>query len=196
MQKGNPMDSPWAVNIAQVASRPGQAQQVEAVMPAPSGVGDEYFGVPEGRDTTVTGRVESLSEGLLFTGSAITRVEGSCSLCLKDLSGEWTVTLSGYFPYDAAAHEAAAKQDDSLDDEGEDTYPLDESGTVMDLESLLRDSLVVSLPAQALCRPDCRGLCPECGANLNDDPGHHHEPKGTMWNSDLAALRDALAEGK
>ena len=38
-----------------------------------------------------------------------------------------------------------------------------------------RDALALALPAQLTCRPDCAGLCPQCGANLNEDPDHAHE---------------------
>ena len=48
-------------------------------------------------------------------------------------------------------------------------------GDLIDLEPLLRDEVVLDLPFQPLCREDCAGLCVECGANLNDDPGHAHE---------------------
>ena len=45
----------------------------------------------------------------------------------------------------------------------------------LDLEAWARDALALVLPAQLTCRPDCAGLCPECGANLNEEPGHRHE---------------------
>jgi uncharacterized protein len=45
----------------------------------------------------------------------------------------------------------------------------------LDLEAWARDALALALPGQITCRPDCAGLCPECGANLNDDPDHAHE---------------------
>jgi uncharacterized protein len=38
-----------------------------------------------------------------------------------------------------------------------------------------RDALALTLPAQLTCREDCAGLCGQCGANLNEDPDHHHE---------------------
>ena len=44
----------------------------------------------------------------------------------------------------------------------------------LDLSAWARDALALTLPAQLVCREDCAGLCPECGANLNDDPGHEH----------------------
>jgi uncharacterized protein len=45
----------------------------------------------------------------------------------------------------------------------------------LDLRAWLRDALVLDLPAQLVCRADCAGLCPTCGADLNDDPDHEHE---------------------
>ena len=38
-----------------------------------------------------------------------------------------------------------------------------------------RDALALALPGQLTCREDCTGLCGQCGANLNEDPEHHHE---------------------
>ena len=52
----------------------------------------------------------------------------------------------------------------------------------LDLEAWARDALALALPAQLTCRPDCAGLCPQCGANLNEDPGHAHEAdKDPRW---------------
>ena len=45
----------------------------------------------------------------------------------------------------------------------------------LDLAAWARDALALALPAQITCRPDCAGLCPQCGANLNEDPEHAHE---------------------
>jgi uncharacterized protein len=53
------------------------------------------------------------------------------------------------------------------------TSPYMEDG--LDLAAWARDALALMLPAQLACRPDCAGLCPQCGANLNEDPGHAHE---------------------
>jgi uncharacterized protein len=64
---------------------------------------------------------------------------------------------------------------------------LDQS--VLDLADWARDALVLAMPAQIVCSPDCRGLCPECGVNLNEvDPEQHgHEAAGDpRW----AKLRD------
>ncbi|MSW52831.1 MAG: DUF177 domain-containing protein [Actinobacteria bacterium] len=48
-------------------------------------------------------------------------------------------------------------------------------GDDLDLHRWANDSFVFSLPVRVLCRDDCKGLCPECGKELNDDPTHSHE---------------------
>ena len=74
---------------------------------------------------------------------------------------------------------AQVEPGDETDDEDSGTSRLE--GDLLDLEPLLRDSVVLSLPFQPLCRDDCPGLCSECGVHLADDPGHRHEavdPRG------------------
>jgi len=59
---------------------------------------------------------------------------------------------------------------------------LDAAGGELELAAWARDALALALPAQLTCRPDCRGLCPQCGARLNDDPEHAHEaPVDSRW---------------
>ena len=48
-------------------------------------------------------------------------------------------------------------------------------GEELALARWARDALALTLPAQLTCREDCAGLCGQCGANLNEDPDHHHE---------------------
>jgi uncharacterized protein len=59
----------------------------------------------------------------------------------------------------------------------------------LDVASWAHDALAISLPAQILCRPDCRGLCPVCGVSLNDDPGHAHEAQADPRWAKLRGLR-------
>ena len=46
---------------------------------------------------------------------------------------------------------------------------------MLDVAKWARDAYALTLPNQVVCRADCAGLCPECGANLNAEPGHAHE---------------------
>jgi uncharacterized protein len=59
----------------------------------------------------------------------------------------------------------------------------------LDLGAWARDALALALPAQITCRPDCAGLCPRCGANLNEDPDHTHEAEPDPRWSKLSELK-------
>jgi DUF177 domain-containing protein len=48
-------------------------------------------------------------------------------------------------------------------------------GELLDVAAWARDAYALGLPGQVVCREDCAGLCPQCGANLNESPGHAHE---------------------
>lgn len=72
-------------------------------------------------------------------------------------------------------------------DELDSPYVVD--GT-LDLISWARDALALALPAALLCRPDCAGLCPVCGENLNlAGPEHHHEPVPDARWAKLSEIR-------
>ncbi len=60
----------------------------------------------------------------------------------------------------------------------------------LDLARWVRDAYALALPAQVLCRPDCAGLCPQCGANLNEaGPEHAHEPARDPRWAKLSEIR-------
>jgi DUF177 domain-containing protein len=59
----------------------------------------------------------------------------------------------------------------------------------LDLAGWARDALALALPAQLTCRPDCAGLCPQCGADLNADPDHHHEAEPDHRWAKLSELK-------
>lgn len=59
----------------------------------------------------------------------------------------------------------------------------------LDVRAWARDALALALPAQIVCREDCLGLCAECGANLNADPGHAHEAVPDPRWSKLSELK-------
>ena len=194
-------DSPWAVSVAQVASRPGQSKEIDATFPAPSGIGDEIVGVDEGADVAVVGSFDSIVDGLILNARISAPVHAECTRCLKPIDEDWPVDVTVFFPYESGQDKAngkggKSKKDDEIDiiageDESEDTYPLLENGAFADIEAMIRDTLVESLPLQPLCRPDCRGLCSQCGADLNEDPDHHHDVTDIRF-AGLAGLKAQL----
>lgn len=191
-----PEDSLWAVSVAQVASRAGQSKPIDADFPAPGGIGDDVIGVDEGVPVHVTGSFDSIVDGLVFTAHLTAPVHAECTRCLRPLQRDWDVDVTAFFPY-ASAEDTAKDhaRDDEVEiiageEETEDTYPLFNNGAFADLEALLRDTLVEALPLQPLCREDCRGLCPQCGVDLNEHPEHHHD----MTDIRFAALADLKAK--
>ena len=198
-------DSPWAVSVAQVASRPGQSKEIDATFPAPSGIGDEIVGVDEGTDVSVVGSFDSIVDGLILNARISAPVHAECTRCLKPIQRDWTVNVTSFFPYeDKSAAGKGGKagkngKEEEVDiiageDEAEDPYPLLDGGAWADLEALLRDTLVEELPLQPLCKPDCKGLCSQCGIDLNENPDHQHD----MTDIRFAALEGLKAklEGK
>lgn len=192
-------DSPWAVSVAQVASRPGQSKEIDATFPAPSGIGDEIVGVDEGTDVSVDGSFDSIVDGLILNARISAPVHAECTRCLKPIQRDWTVNVTSFFPYEDKSAAGKNGKEEEVDiiageDEAEDTYPLLDGGAWADLEALLRDTLVEELPLQPLCKPDCKGLCSQCGIDLNENPDHQHD----MTDIRFAALEGLKAklEGK
>lgn len=175
-------DSPWAISVAQVASRAGQSKPIDADFPAPAGIGDDVVGIKEGAPVHVSGAFDSIVDGLVFTGRVSAPFASECTRCLKPINKDWTANITAFFPYetekrDAGSHRGKAEEVDIVagEDESEDSYPLLAHGAWADIEDLIRDSLVESLPLQPLCKPDCKGLCSQCGVDLNEQPDHHHD---------------------
>jgi uncharacterized protein len=150
---------------------------VSRSVPAPADLGIDVLGVPEGSPVELDLRLEAVMEGVLVSGTARVQLAGECARCLDPLRDETAVELQELYTYD---DEPAAPAD-----EDEEVSRLD--GDLLDLEPLVRDAVVLSLPFGPLCREDCPGLCAECGARLADDPQHDHgEPVDPRW----AALAD------
>ena len=59
----------------------------------------------------------------------------------------------------------------------------------LDLRAWVRDAFALTLPGQITCTPECKGLCPRCGANLNDDPDHAHEAEPDPRWAKLSEIR-------
>jgi uncharacterized protein len=139
----------------------GAMKVIQTSVDAPADLGIAVIGVPPGSPIELDLRLESVIEGVLVTGPARVAVSGECVRCLTEISDELEIDVQELFVYpdsDASEDEASRLE-----------------GDLIDLEPLLRDEVVLELPFQPLCREDCAGLCVECGANLNDDPGHTHE---------------------
>lgn len=183
----------WTIPVAQIGSRPGQTKEIHQVFPAPQGIGDRIVGIQAGSDVMVDGRFDSIVDGLIFTGTLTAPVIMSCARCDKDISDDMTQQVTAFFPYEDTRSQPANEDVEIIagEEESEDLYPLLDNGAFADIEALIRDTFVMALPLQPLCSPDCKGLCPQCGVDLNEAPDHHHDVTDIRF-AGLAALKAQL----
>jgi uncharacterized protein len=97
----------------------------------------------------------------MVTGKVRASWTGVCRRCAAQLGGELEVQVRERF-VDSPTPSTAPLLEVDGDPEA---YPID--GDVLDLGPLVREALLLELPATPLCRPDCRGLCPRCGVDRN-----------------------------
>jgi uncharacterized protein len=138
--------------------------------------GQRYLPVPEQVPAEL--RATRASTGTVFELSFDARLHGPCQRCLRDTAIDRSIAVREY-------HAAARDADEEL----RSPYVSDDS---LDLSAWARDALVLDLPAQILHDPDCAGLCPVCGKDLNDEPHEHEEEHSDPRWAALEQLRGKL----
>ncbi len=146
---------------------------------SPAAIGIEVMAVPAGAAVELDVTLESAAEGVYLSGAASAQVVGECARCLDPIADELTVEFAELFAYPDSATESS-------------TDPDEVSRLVEDLvdsEPVVRDAIVLALPLAPLCRPDCPGMCPDCGGRWAElGPDHEHDTMDPRW----AALRGRL----
>jgi uncharacterized protein len=133
----------------------------------------------------LTGSVSTLrtDRGLLVTLNAEARARERCSRCLTDTETPMEISFEEeYVPVVDANTGAPIRS--ALPP---DTFRIGPD-FVLDLHEGLRQYILMSEPAKPLCRPDCRGLCPSCGADLNAGPCGCTAETDSRWQA-LAGLK-------
>ncbi len=134
-------------------------------------MGLDLIAIAEEAPLTLDLRFESVSEGVLVTGTVSAPTAGECARCLTATDGRVEADITELFAYPDSTTEATAAED-------EVGHVVD--GTV-DLEQPIIDAVGLELPLTPLCRDDCPGLCVECGIALAEAPGHRHDPVDPRW---------------
>lgn len=181
--------SPLVLDVSRLGRRPGAMQTIQRGVPSPGRIGLDLIAIEPGAEMDLDLRLESVSEGVLVSGTVAAPTRGSCSRCLEPVTGEVEVELTELFAYPDSVTESTTEEEDV--------------GRVIDhtvnLEQPIVDAVGLALPFVPLCSPDCPGLCPHCGVALSSaGPDHHHDQIDPRW-AKLAAMmptdRDA-ADGQ
>ncbi|MCI8422830.1 MAG: DUF177 domain-containing protein [Lawsonibacter sp.] len=137
--------------------------------------GLEFYGrFPISRPVEAEGAVTNHAGALVLEGTARSRLELVCDRCGAAFSREKTVSLDSLLAQELE------------DEENDDILLLD--GTQLDLDEVVTTAFVLAMDTKILCSDDCRGLCPKCGANLNEGPCRCRPERDPRW----AALSQLL----
>jgi uncharacterized protein len=109
-------------------------------------------------------RVTRTAQGLLVQANMQAEIPAECVRCLTDFQQPLEIEFTDLYAFTRA----------SVTESG---LLLPETGKI-DLAPIVRDEMLLAMPINPVCSPDCKGLCPVCGENLNEDPDHRHEEEG------------------
>jgi uncharacterized protein len=138
--------------------------------------GNEYLPVPSEAQAELT--ITRATTGSVYQLSFRARLHGPCFRCLRDTVVEQSV--------DAREYQATNPGDD---EELRSPYVADDT---LELSAWARDALALGLPDKILHAPDCAGLCPVCGKDLNEEPHTHDEIAADPRWAALDELRGQL----
>jgi uncharacterized protein len=166
------------VDLERLALSHGQARAIDLeVALEPIALGGQTYR-PAGGGSEARLDVSRTSTGHALRLRFSTELSGPCVRCLEDAATEVRI--------DSREIDQPSTRDEEL------TSPYVSEGE-LDVEHWANDALVLALPTQPLCRPDCAGLCPVCGQSLNDaDPEQHRHERG--GDPRMAKLRDLKLE--
>lgn len=104
------------------------------------------------------GSVRNTAGVLMLTGSLTTRLHGVCDRCAREFQRDLDIPMEAVLVTELT----------NEDNEDERVFQLE--GNSADLDDIITTTLVLNMDSKLLCKPDCKGLCCRCGANLNDGP--------------------------
>jgi len=152
------------ISISSIRDRHGAALPFEFSLP-PESLNELPGDVRALADLEVRGEVTNTGESMLVRAEVRGRFATTCSRCLQEAETAVDFTIRERFRrHDGQRSDA---QDPLAGDEQDDdvSYYL---GDRIDLGEVVREHVALQLPMKPVCRDDCRGLCPQCGANWNE----------------------------
>lgn len=177
--------SPLVVDTAELGRSVGAIMRVEREVPAPGALGLGVYQVPESSPLSLDLILTAVSEGVLADGDVVAGAESECARCLAPIEDTLRVRVQELYAYEGSVTEETTDADEVLRLQGD----------LLDLEPAVRDALVLAMPVTPLCRPDCPGLCADCGVPWDELPDdHRHETVDPRWAA-LEKLRSVDVEG-
>ena len=134
--------------------------------------------VPEGAQAVCRVTLESFVGGVMVAGTVTAPWRGLCRRCASPIEGMLSIPVRERF---SEPDVRGGREDD-------EAYPI--VGDELDLGPMVRDAVVLELPLAPLCREQCRGLCPQCGTDLNEGSCDCVAPLDPRW-ANLDVLRSA-----
>jgi uncharacterized protein len=179
--------APLVFDTAELGRSSGTTMHIERGVPAPEAFGREgVYTVPRSSVVELDVDLTAVSEGVLVDGEVGAVAEGECARCLAPVRDALRVQVQELYAYEGSVTEATTDADEIM--------RLD--GDLLDLEPAVRDALVLAMPVTPLCRPDCPGMCAECGVPWDELPDDHgHETVDPRW-AGLEKLRLADTDGE
>jgi uncharacterized protein len=163
---------PLVVDTTNLPRQPGATRALKRVIPAPENLGLELISIPVGSDVELDLELTSVSEGVYVSGRVRGSITGECGRCLNEIDESFEDSIKELYAYADTTTEETTDEDEVGRMQGD----------LIDLEPAVRDAVVLTLPTNPLCRPDCPGLCPECGVHFDDLPADHsHQDVDPRW---------------
>ena len=173
----------FELNTFELPRRAGEMKEYQLDILVTERFGVDLIAVPVGDFIEVDARLESVTEGILLSADVYAVAKGECIRCLDPVEIVIDRKIQELYNYEPTNERGKRKkkQEESLEDlDIEDELMMD--GEIMDLETPIRDAVVLSLPINPVCSEDCLGLCPECGGKWADLPEDHaHQAIDARW---------------
>ncbi|MEY3089082.1 MAG: hypothetical protein RLZZ208_350 [Actinomycetota bacterium] len=163
--------SPFLVNLHELPRRAGEMRPYRLDFKLEEAIGTPMLAIKTGESMLIEFKAESVSDGVLISGHVKSKAKGECGRCLDEIEWDVSEEFRELFLYESRRGE----------DEEDELFALD--GDIADIETAIRDAVVLTMPINPLCKPDCKGLCSECGERWEKlAPDHTHEKIDPRWS--------------
>lgn len=166
---------PYVQGAVEFIDAGGKAPVLGPKAPTPAGI--EYSVAADSVQARLD--ITAMTEGHSYRLRFHADYTGPCARCLEPAA--WSTDVDAHMVHDPDTEDEELRSDH-----------VDDRLNQLDVSGWAQEEVGVRFPTKVLCRRDCRGLCGQCGENLNEHPDHAHEkPADSRWD----ALRDLQLEG-